>query len=45
VIDSAMERLPRVAMHEWVAEPCAFKVLAGASSRDIRLKGAFELTQ
>jgi beta-glucosidase len=30
---------------EWVAEPGAFEVWIGASSRDIRLKGAFELTQ
>jgi beta-glucosidase len=28
---------------EWVAESGAFKVLAGASSRDIRLEGSFEL--
>jgi beta-glucosidase len=32
------------AKHAWVAEPGGFDVLVGASSRDIRLKGAFELT-
>jgi beta-glucosidase len=29
--------------HSWVAEPGEFEVWIGASSRDIRLKGAFEL--
>jgi len=33
-----------VSKHAWVAEPSAFDVLVGASSRDIRLKGSFELT-
>jgi beta-glucosidase len=32
-----------VARHAWVAEPSAFDVMMGASSRDIRLKGSFEL--
>jgi beta-glucosidase len=33
------------AKDEWVAEPGAFEVWIGASSRDIRLKGTFELTR
>ena len=33
------------AKDEWVAEPSAFEVWIGASSRDIRLKGTFELTR
>jgi beta-glucosidase len=32
------------AKDEWAAEPGAFEVWIDASSRDIRLKGAFELT-
>jgi beta-glucosidase len=33
------------AARSWVAEPGAFEVQAGASSRDIRLKAEFELTR
>jgi beta-glucosidase len=33
------------AVHDWVAEPGRFTVLVGASSRDIRAKGEFELVR
>jgi len=29
-------------VHDWVFEPGNFRVLLGASSRDIRLSGAFK---
>ncbi len=34
-----------VAKHEWVAEPGAFEMLVGRSSRDIQLRGSFELAK
>lgn len=33
------------AVHDWVAEPGRFKVLVGASSRDIRAIGDLELAK
>jgi len=43
-LDSRAMSFYSVAKHAWVAEPSAFDVLVGASSRDIRLNGGFELT-
>jgi beta-glucosidase len=43
-VDARAMSFYSVAKHAWVAEPSAFDVLVGASSRDIRLKGSFELT-
>ena len=34
-----------IAKRDWVAEPGAFEILVGGSSRDIRLKATFELTK
>jgi beta-glucosidase len=34
-----------VSKHEWVVEPGAFEMLIGRSSRDIQLRGAFELVK
>jgi beta-glucosidase len=34
-----------VSKHEWVAEPGAFEMLIGRSSRDIQLRGPFELAK
>ena len=42
-IDQRAMSFYSVAKKSWVAEPGGFEVLVGASSRDIRLKGNFEL--
>jgi beta-glucosidase len=42
-LDKAALSFYSVAKDDWVAEPGAFEVWIGASSRDIRLKGTFEL--
>ena len=44
-LDKSALSFDSAAKDEWVAEPGAFEVWIGASSRDIRLKGAFELTR
>jgi beta-glucosidase len=42
-IDKSALSYYSTARHDWVAEPGTFEVLVGASSRDIRLSGEFEL--
>jgi beta-glucosidase len=44
-LDKAAMSFYDSAVHDWVAEPGRFTVLVGASSRDIRAKGGFELTR
>lgn len=44
-LDKAAMSFYDSAVHDWVAEPGQFTVLVGASSRDIRAKGGFELTR
>ena len=43
-IDQRAMSFYSLAKKAWVAEPGGFEVLVGSSSRDIRLKGSFELT-
>jgi beta-glucosidase len=45
MLDTSALSFYSAAKDEWVAEPGAFEVWIGASSRDIRLKDTFELTQ
>ena len=42
-IDRAAMSFYSVSKKDWVAEPGTFEAMVGASSRDIRLKGTFEL--
>jgi len=42
-IDRAAMSFYSVSKKDWVAEPGTFEAMVGASSRDIRLRGAFEL--
>jgi beta-glucosidase len=44
-LDKAAMSFYDPAIHDWVAEPGRFTVLVGASSRDIRAKGEFELVR
>jgi beta-glucosidase len=44
-IDKSAMSFYSLARKDWVAEPGAFEVLVGASSRDIRLRGGFELVK
>jgi beta-glucosidase len=43
ILDKSALSFFSTAKDDWVAEPGAFEVWIGASSRDIRLKGAFDL--
>jgi beta-glucosidase len=42
-LDSSAMAFYNTATKDWVAEPGQFEVLIGSSSRDIRLKGSFNL--
>ena len=44
-LDKAAMSFYDSAAHDWAAEPGRFTVLVGASSRDIRAKGGFELVR
>lgn len=44
-LDRAALSFYDAALHDWVAEPGRFTVLVGASSRDIRAKGEFDLVR
>ena len=44
-LDSQALSFYSTAQKQWIAEPGRFDVLIGASSRDIRQKGSFELTK
>jgi beta-glucosidase len=44
-LDRAAMSYYDAAVHDWVAEPGRFTVLVGASSRDIRARGGFELAR
>jgi beta-glucosidase len=44
-LDKAAMSFYDAVVHNWVAEPGRFTVLVGASSRDIRAKGEFELVK
>jgi len=44
-LDQAAMSYYDTGVHDWVAEPGRFTVLVGASSRDIRARGSFDLAQ